>query len=64
MVFCKKCHKRVIDVVTTKKDFYNRCRCDATPLVEKCSEMTGVIGGMLCQRRSGCKRQLVKELGN
>ena len=62
MVFCKKCHKRVVDVVTTKKDFYNRCRCDATLLVKKCSEMKGVIGGMLCQRRSGGKRQLVKEL--
>ena len=43
MVFCKKCHKRMIDVVTTRTDFDNRCRCDVIVLVKKRSKRAGVI---------------------
>ena len=28
MVFCKRYHKRVIKIVTSIKEFRDRCRCD------------------------------------
>ena len=28
MVFCKRCHKRVIKIVTNIRKFKDRCRCD------------------------------------
>ena len=48
-MFCKKCHKKVINVVSTNNEIRNRCWCNDPDLkVVKNSELKGVAdGGMM-----------------
>ena len=65
MVFCKRCHKRVIEMATTNKEFLNMCRCDNIVRVKKGSETMGNIRSYLSsEKRSGVKRCIAKEMEN
>ena len=54
----------VINVVSMDTEFRNRCRCQGTLTLSRNSEMMGVIKGAMTQKRSGTKRNVVKELNN
>ena len=64
MVFCKKCHKRVIEVVTTIKEFVHGCGCVGVfSMIKHGSEaMTNVYGGVMAsQGRTESERRLAKD---
>ena len=63
MVFCKRCHKRVIKVIATNMEFRIECTCDNIVWVRKGSELMGNIKGYLSsEKRSGYKRCKAKEM--
>ena len=65
MVFCKRCHKRVIEMATTNTEFLNMCRCVNIVKVKKGFETKGNIRSYLSsERRSGVKRRIAKEMEN
>ena len=64
-VFCKKCHKRAIVVVTTMTELASTCRCNDVVEVKEDSGTMGVIRRLMSsEKRSGFKRQVAKEMGN
>ena len=64
MGFCKRCHKRVIEEITTTKEFLNACGCGICSGVRLDSEaMTNVCDGLIF-RRTGDKRRVAKQLSS
>ena len=65
MKFCKKCHKRMVEVLTTMMDLKNRCLCDDLTRIEEGSEAVNDIKvGVLTSKKvsKGHRRKLLKDL--
>ena len=62
MKFCKKCHKRVIKMVSDVEEIKNRCMCTEKIELKSNSEIFGLISGAMSHGRTGLKRALVKEI--
>lgn len=61
IMFCKKCHKRVVEVVSKTNELKNRCRCRVLLEIAGGSELMGNLLTILSHEgRSGRKRNFVK----
>lgn len=50
-MFCRKCHKRVIETINTSNETKNTCMCQRFAFVVRGSEVTGVVNGANVRRK-------------
>ena len=43
-MICKKCHKRIIDIIKTNFDLRNRCKCDGRRYAYIRGEKAEILG--------------------
>ena len=61
MKFCKKCHRRVIETITTNTEFTRGCMC-INAIIPRGTELEGTVYSIGMSSLRGSRRQLHREI--